>query len=385
VTFVGNGGAALRTQRGGLYGASALDVVGALLLTGVGIASLVSNHVAVVPAVTVAVATMPVAWRRRVPVGCALAFVAGVGLSALATDEGIRCGAVYPAGMLVAYSLGLRCRRSSALVGLAAVLGGQLLESVTDARVDISAFPFVGVLTFGVWAAGRFARSRNRVAEELRVRTRALEGQREETARLAVDVEKLRIASDLELVARERVARIGGLADAGERDARAGAGGTHERFALIERFGRETLNELRGLLGVMRSDEPQPLAPMPTLAQIDALLARARAGGRVVEFGIEGDPRPLPAEIEASGYRIFQYLLGSAIAAGNGAPIAVRLRYAPESIVLEVTGDATGDDLRDGLVAARERASVLKGTLTVDYVGPGRRRLRAQLPVPVHA
>lgn len=371
----------LRAPRGELGGASALDVIGAVLLTGLGFASLVSNHVAAVSALTVGLATMPVAWRRRSPLGCAVAFVAGVGVSALATDEGIRCAAVYPAGMLIAYSLGLRGGRGSAVVGLVVVLAGQLLESVTDARVDITAFPFVGVLTAGAWVGARFARSRNRLAQELRVRTRALERQREETARLAVDVEKLRIASDLDLVARERVARIADLADAGAIEARAGSGGTRERFAQIEGFGRETLNELRGLLGVMRSDGAQPLAPPPTLAQIDAVLARARAGGRVVDFDVEGGARPLPAEIEASGYRIFQDLLAAAITTENGGAIVVRVRYAPERLVLEVTSDAT-DHPEDNLVAARERASVVKGTVTVDRVGPGRRRLRAQLPVP---
>ena len=374
-------GSQLRAPRDRLCGASALDVIGAVLLTGVGFASLVSNHVAAAPALTVGLATLPVAWRRRSPLGCAVAFLAGVGLSALATDQGIRCAAVYPAGMLIAYSLGLRGGRGPALVGLVVVLAGQLLESVTDARVDITAFPFVGVLTAGAWAGARFVRSRNRLAQELRVRTRALERQREETAQLAVDVEKLRIASDLDVVARERVARIADLADAGAIEARAGSGGTRERFAQIEGFGRETLNELRGLLGVMRSDGAHPLAPPPTLAQIDAVLVRARAGGRVVDFDVEGGARPLPAEIEASGYRIFHHLLAAALTTENGGAIVVRVRYAPESLVLEVTGDAA-EGLEGDLVAARERASVVKGTVTVDRAGPGRRRLRAGLPVP---
>jgi glucose-6-phosphate-specific signal transduction histidine kinase len=369
-----------RAPRARLHGASVLDLVGSLLLTGFGFASLVSSHVGPVAALTVALPTMPVAWRRRAPLGCAVAFVAGVAVSALATGDGIRCGALYPAGMLLAYSIGLRCPRRGALAGLGVVLAGLLLESVTDAKLDISAFPFIGVLTVGIWGAARAVRARNRVAASLIDRAEQLELQREENARLAVDVEKLRIASDLELAGRERVAKIVELADAGEREAGAEPGRTHDRFAEIERSGRETLNEMRGLLGVLRTDEPQALTPPPTLAQIEELLALARAGGRVVEFDVAGDVRPLPTEVEASGYRIIQHLLASAIAADNGGPITVRVRYADDALALEVTGDA-GEDRQDTLVAARARASVHSGSLTVDRVSPGRRRLRAQLPV----
>ena len=52
-------------------------------------------------------------------------------------------------------------------------------------------------------------------------------------------------------------------------------------FARIERMGRESLNEMRGLLGVLRSDDRGSRSPRPTLAEIDSLLEEARAGGRV--------------------------------------------------------------------------------------------------------
>jgi glucose-6-phosphate-specific signal transduction histidine kinase len=365
-----------------LYGASILDFVGSLLLTGFGIASLAANHVAAALALTVGLATMPVAWRRRAPLGCALAFVVGVGVSALATDRGIRCGAVYPAGMLLAYSIGLRGARPKAALGLGIVLAGQLLESVTDAKVDISAFPFVGLVTAGIWTAAQVVRGRNDIASVLIQRADQLDQQREENARLAVDVEKLRIAADLDIVARSRLAKIVDIADAGQHDTAAEPGVAHARFAEIEHSGRETLNEMRGLLGVLRSDEPQTLAPPPTLAQIDELLTLARAGGRVVEFGVAGDVRPLPAEIEASGYRILQHLLTTVIAADDRGPITVHLRYTEDAVMLEVIADA-GEERHAALLAARERASVHAGSLIVDRLDSGRRRLRAWLPVAV--
>jgi glucose-6-phosphate-specific signal transduction histidine kinase len=372
-----------------LWGASALDVLGALLLTGLAMGSLTVDYrhpVAVLPALTVALATMPVAWRRRAPLGCAAAFLAGVAASAAATDEGVRCAAVYPAGMLIGYSVGLRCERTASLAGITMLLTAQLLESVTDRQVSIAVFPLFGLLTLGVWMAGRVVRSRSRIAEDLRDRTSALERQREETARLAVDVEKLRVASALDISARRRVEEIMELSERGESAVTADPEQARAAFAGIEESGRESLNEMRGVLGVLRSDERRELAPLPTLAQIDALLARARAGGHVVELGIDGEPLQLPEELDVSAYRILQHLVMAGLEAADGAPIAVAVRYMPGALLLEVAGEVRGtSDRPEALIAARERATVHGGTVTVDLPSPGRRLLRARLPVaPAH-
>ncbi len=200
---------------------------------------------------------------------------------------------------------------------------------------------------------------------------------------MAVDVEKLRVASDLNLVARDRLGRMVDLADGGERAAGSDPAVAREAFAGIERSGRESLNEMRGLLGVLRSDDPGTLAPRPTLAQIDVLIAQARAGGHTVQFALAGEARPLPEEIEVSGYRILQQLLATSLAAASSGPVTVALRYAPDGLSLEVTGDASGEDHEEALAAARERTSVHGGTLTIGFPSPGRRQLRAHLPAAV--
>jgi glucose-6-phosphate-specific signal transduction histidine kinase len=115
-------------------------------------------------------------------------------------------------------------------------------------------------------------------------------------------------------------------------------------------------------------------------------MVQARAGGRVVQFELEGEPRSLPEEIDVSGYRILQHLLTASLAAGAGGPVAVHLRYAPEGVSLQVTGDETGEDRDEALTAARERTSVHGGTFTIGFPSPGRRLLRAHLPAAgIHA
>jgi len=55
--------------------------------------------------------------------------------------------------------------------------------------------------------------------------------------------------------------------------------------------GRASLDEMRGLLGALRSDQRAARVPRPTLAGLDALLARARADGRVIELDVSGERR----------------------------------------------------------------------------------------------
>jgi glucose-6-phosphate-specific signal transduction histidine kinase len=102
-----------------------------------------------------------------------------------------------------------------------------------------------------------------------------------------------------------------------------------------------------------------------------------------VQFDLEGEPRPWPDEIEVSGYRILQHLLTTSLAAENGGPVTVQLRYAPDGLALEVTGDSSGEDRDEALAAARERTAVHGGTFTIGFPSPGRRLLRAHLPAAV--
>ena len=74
---------------------------------------------------------------------------------------------------------------------------------------------------------------------------------------------------------------------------------------LIERTGREALAEMRHLLGVLHAgDEHAELAPQPTLAELDALVERARAAGLPVELdGRAASGRELPAGLDLAAYR----------------------------------------------------------------------------------
>jgi signal transduction histidine kinase len=356
------------------------DLVPVILLTALGIGitqDSSSGDGTVWDTILVPLVTVPVFWWRRAPLVAAFGIAAGMVLSGIPTFDQIRCGFAYPAAFLVIFGLGSRERRNRGLAGLAAVLAGMVFIMFTDPQMDIGG-AFILVLGVGVWGAGRLYRSRTRVATELTERTRDLERTRVESAQLAAEVERARVAADLDVAARDRVRAVVELAREGEAAPEA----SPEDFERIEREGRESLNQMRELLGVLRSDE-RDTSPRPTLAQLEVLLERARAGGRPVELQVEGERRPLPAGVELAAYRVVQHAL-EAFGVAGGEAATVRLSYGKSELELEVVGSTPSEQLEAAaLDAARERVSAHGGEFSANAQAGGLTLLRAALPLAV--
>jgi len=334
---------------------------------------------------TVPAVTLPVIWRRRAPLACAAALAAGVVVSGIPTFEQVRCGVAIPAALLIVYALATRAEGRRAIGGLGLVLGGMAILSFTDANLEPSVLLYlIAPLCLVVWAAGRVVRSRNALAAELAERSRALERQRERTARLAVEVEREQLAVQLDAAARRRLREMIELTEHGERlVARQDPEGARRVFARIESGVRASLNEMRDLLGVLRSDEAPARTPQPTLAQLEALIADARSGGRVVDLDVEGERRSLPDGVELAAYRMVQHAL-RAIDGAEGRATRVRLRYLDDTLELEVGGTLSGKQGTDAaLAAARERVAAHGGSFSVLPLQRGRTAVRARLAVAV--
>jgi signal transduction histidine kinase len=331
---------------------------------------------------------LPILLRRRDPFAAAVLFAVGCVVSGIPTFDQFRLGAAVPAGMLILYSVATRTQRAQAVRGLTLVLAGMVFIGFTDVVLDDEGGPigfvvFAFPLCIGVWIAGRIVRSGEHMAAQLAEKSRLLQRQREETAALAVEVERTRLASDLDAATRARVRELIELAASAERLDGTDPKELRGAFALIEQIGRESLNELRGLLGVLRSDERGERAPRPTLAELDTLLGEARAGGRLVDFEVEGERRPLPGSVELALYRAVQHAL-VAIRGDEHEPATVQLRYLPAAVDLEIRGfPIDGSGAAAALAAARERVTAHGGTFVSEAVLPARRVLRARLPVVV--
>lgn len=156
----------------------------------------------------------------------------------------------------------------------------------------------------------------------------------------------------------------------------------------IERVASECLDEMRRLLGLLRSsaDGGPPIAPQPNLRQLEQLVAHAQASGEEVEMVVEGERHGLAPAIELAGYRIGQEALTNALKHAPGSRTRMTVRYEDAALAIEVEDDGPGSPTGTsgeghGLIGMRERVELYGGTLDAGTMPAGGFRLCARLPV----
>jgi signal transduction histidine kinase len=323
----------------------------------------------------------PVMISRRAPLTAAAVFAPACIVSGVPTFDQFRLVVAIPASLVVLVRVGRQADLGPAITGLGLVLAGIAFVGLTDVALDGAGGGVGAMVTFafplcvGVWGLGRMLRKRDLLVERLAEQSRRLERRREETAALAVEVDRTRLAGELRTGIRDRVAEIVALAASDPTSAT-------ERFARIERVGRESLNELRGLLGVLRSDDAGSRSPRPTLADLETLLGDARRGGRLVDLEVHGTRPALSSGVELAAYRVLQHAL-TAIRGSGGEPAKVVLRYLPAEVEVEVRGSPQrGAGAAAAIAAAGERARAQGGRFSARDTDTSR-TLTAHLPVAV--
>ncbi len=380
-----------RLGPGALFG---LDVAICVVLLASGVEATMQPDLAngtVLDTLLLPLVLAPVLLRRRWPLAACAALLLGSVLSGIPTFDQFRLELAIPAALLILFPAAARLPLRQAVEGLGLVLAAMVFVGLTDrvlkdgnggvGAMIVFSFP----LCLGSWGAGRAARSRERMADELALRSERLRHQRERTAALAVETEREKLAAELDAAVRDRLRRILALAEQNETQLTDQPQRLRDSFGNIEQLGRASLNEMRELLGTLRSDERGSREPRPTLAEIDSVLERARQDGSAVRLALRGHQRPLPAGIELAAYRAVQHALAS-IASPADRPAVIELEYLPDELRLEVRGTAQrGVAARAAVDAARERIVAQGGVFSHD-VTQGARVLRAMLPVsPDHA
>ena len=336
--------------------------------------------------------TVPITWRRRAPV-VVLALSFGFLVPYLVSEYP---GSAASLGSLIAlYTGAAHCARRRA-AGAAAVtavaLFAVLLSGIYWAEEDITVGTMVEnfVIFAAAWILGDNLRNRRAYLAELEERAARLERDREVEARRAVQRERGRIARELHDVVAHTMSVMVVQAGAARRVMGKRPEDAEAALVVIEDAGRQGLAEMRRLLGVLRHDDERnlALAPQPSLQYVDELVARSLEAGILVELEIEGEPRPLPAGVDLSAYRIVQEALTNVLKhAGDAARACVQVRYRPESVEVEVFDDGRGvaaDPARmgegHGLVGMRERVALFGGELRVGPRRGGGFSVKARLP-----
>jgi signal transduction histidine kinase len=153
-------------------------------------------------------------------------------------------------------------------------------------------------------------------------------------------------------------------------------------LAEAERLGRESLDEVRSAVGLLRQDgDITGTAPLPGAGEVPTLVERFRSAGVDVTLTVDGDTARLPATAGLAVYRIVQEAMTNAIKHAPGASIAVRLNVAAGSVGVAV--DSSGPPGRGsglGVISMRERAESLGGSCAA---GPGGQGWLVQATLPL--
>lgn len=253
-------------------------------------------------------------------------------------------------------------------------------------------------------------RAGRRHAQTLGERQWLLEREREAAARTAVDAERARIARELHDIVSHTVSVMVVQAAAAGEVLTSMPGEAATALRAVEDAGRGALTELRHLLGLLvpteeltpgkeraRNEEPAlDEEPQPSLRRLSALVDRIAFAGLPVEVRISGEPRPLPAGVDLTAYRIVQEALTNALKHGDGGTAEVTVRYADRSLRVEVLntgpsvlttrpgrpkpGAASSGNGR-GLAGLRARVAVYGGDLDARRRLGGGYRVRARIPL----
>jgi signal transduction histidine kinase len=297
-----------------------------------------------------------------------------------------------PWGLMVAgYTIAARPRRRPRWFGT--LVGGLALLVVARmlvvSEVSVLFAVVVAVLVVGMpFLLGLWVATRRALVAQLREEAERLEREQLLQAERARAQERARIARELHDVVAHRVGLM--VLHAGALEVSLADPAAAEQAGLVRRTGREALEELRQVLGVLREhDDAAPLDPQPTLADLDRLAQQSRDAGMPVTVAVEGEPRRLPATVERAAYRLVQEALTNVHKHARNASSEVAVGYGPDCLEVAVRNAAPPGGPHPGLalpggghglVGLRERVTLLGGTFQAGPRLDGGFEVRASIP-----
>jgi signal transduction histidine kinase len=324
-------------------------------------------------ALLVVVAAGSLVFRRRWPVAVLLVTSAAtVAMYVLDYPD-----SSLPVVVLIAlYTLAsLSDRRTTVAATVALLL---TITFVVAPAADMDGGTLAAVLaTFAMAAVwGDRRKVRDAYAEQLELRAAEKERERIEAARRAVAEERLRIARELHDVVAHAMSVVAVQSGVGAHVIDNRPDEAKRILETINQTSRASLDEMRRLLGVLRSDPASAeavaeLAPAPGLAGLDELVTRVTDAGVPVETNVEGERRAVPVGVDLAAYRIVQEALTNVLKHAGPARVNVSVLYELGAVTVVVIDDGrgaagnavAGNGSGHGLVGMRERAALYGGEL----------------------
>ncbi|HEX5246364.1 MAG TPA: histidine kinase [Gaiellaceae bacterium] len=319
----------------------------------------------------------PLLVRRRYPRIVLAVVTAGFILQAIAYSP-------FPpiAQFIAVYTVAANLPRAEGLIAAAIATAAATISLLGLGDVNRAASDLIPLV--GAWVLGDNLGTRRAYTSALEERAERLEREQESERARAVAEEQARIARELHDVIAHNISVMVVQAAAANDVFDARPERAREALRAIEASGRSALAEVRRLLGVVRDDGVE-YAPQAGLDRIDELVAQVRAAGLAVSVSIDGAPRPLPAGIDLSAYRVVQEALTNTLKHANATRADVSLHYSDDELGVEVRDDGDGSGNGDGhgrgLIGMRERVTAFGGSLEAGPKNTGGFAVSARFPL----
>lgn len=285
-----------------------------------------------------------VAIRRRAALPALIVATLAIGIGTL-------LGQSFAPDPLIAipmYQIAATRERRVSLPALAAVATTLIAAAVVGTTIHPSEgdVTFSIVLSIASWFVGDSVRTRRVYMAGLA--NQATQAQREalERANRAVAEERLQIARELHDVVAHSLSVIAIQSGMGRHVIETQPEDAKRALATVETTSRDALDELRRMLGVLRSDGVNDsqlrLAPTPGTSDLENLVAQIRDAGTEVELMVSGEPLDnIPPSLGLSVFRIVQEALTNVVKHANATTARVVIARDANAIEINVTDDGS--------------------------------------------
>jgi signal transduction histidine kinase len=318
------------------------------------------------------IAGVLVGLRRRFPIGAALGSIATSVLALFVPGSAL---AVWVLAEVCLFTLPLR--RSRAWATAAGVMHAVVLYVGAMAAFGVGALDpmalILPVWTGAVVAFGIALRAQQDYVAAVEEKARTAAEVRESEVLRHVGQEHLRIARDLHDSVANSIAVISLHAATAERHVIDDPERARVAMATVRRVGKSSLEELAGILTVLRRDDSgidtdRTVATIPNIPHLVEIL---QASGLVVQPEVDdlNGVRLDPAS-DAAVYRVVQEALTNAHRHGRG-PVRLRIHSRDGTVIVTVANAVTPalsvSGSGYGLIGMRERVELAGGTVTVEH------------------
>lgn len=226
------------------------------------------------------------------------------------------------------------------------------------------------------------------VTATLAARNEELERLRHVEADRAVAVERTRIARELHDDVAHHLTALVVRAQAADRVAGTRPEVAVESVGWVAETARAALTSMRRTVSVLRDGEgPATLAPVPSLGDLAAIVARVEQAGLDVRVEMDEALPPLEPQVQHAVVRVVQESLTNVLRHAGARAAVVFLQPLDHGIAVTVEDDGAGPDPEHvrpggghGILGMRERATSCGGRFGIDRSDLGGWRVRAWFP-----